>query len=153
MNHYQVRFKAKNGNSKWKFKNTDSDENNVNISGLIANTKYTFQVRGIFGDEEGPYGPANEDIETKKSSATALLKSAVLQSNTKCPPIYFLPVKENKNARNTSARTKQVTLGRYIILLITFCPMFHETFSVITRKKIVNTAYAFNRDTYDRLLW
>lgn len=113
MNHFQIRFKAKNGSSKWKFITTDSDENSVNILGLMAYTKYVFQVRGIFGDQEGPYGPANEDIETKKSPATALLDPANLQSNTKCPPIYVLPVKENKRAGNTTARTKQVTLGKF----------------------------------------
>lgn len=120
MDHYQIRFKAKNENLKWKFKNTDSDENNINISGLMAYTKYVFQVRGIFGDQEGPYGPANEDIETKQSSAIALLKSAVLQSKTNCPPIYLLPVQENKSARNTKARTKQVTLGKFNDFLIKF---------------------------------
>lgn len=116
--HYQIRFKAKNGNLKWKFTDTDSDENNVNISGLMAHTKYIFQVRGLFGEQEGPYGQANEDIETKKSSATTLLGFSFLQNNTDCPPKYLLPIQENKNARNSSARTRQLTLGRCTNFLI-----------------------------------
>lgn len=77
INHYQIRFKAKNGNLEWKFTDTDSDENNVNISGLMAHTKYIFQVGGIFGEQEGPYGPANEDIETKMSLATTFLDFSI----------------------------------------------------------------------------
>lgn len=75
--HYQIRFKAKNGNLKWKFTDTDSDENNINISGLMAHTKYIFQVGGIFGEQEVPYGPANEDIETKMSLATIFLDFSI----------------------------------------------------------------------------
>lgn len=78
----------------------------------MAHTKYIFQVRGIFGEQEGPYGPANEDIETKMSLATTFLDFSILENNTDCPPKYLLPVQENENARNTSARTRQLTLGR-----------------------------------------
>lgn len=116
--HYQIRFKAKNGNLKWKFTDTDLDENNVNISGLMAYTKYIFQVRGIFEEQEGPYGQANEDIETKKSLATTFLEFSILQNNTDYPPKYLLPIQENKNARNSSARTRQLTLGRCTNFLI-----------------------------------
>lgn len=82
----------------------------------MANTKYTFQVRGIFGDQEGPFGQSNEDIETKKSLATILLEFSELQSKTTNPSIYLLPVEENGKARNKSARTRQLILGRLIIL-------------------------------------
>lgn len=122
VDHYQIRFKVKNENLKWKFTETDSDENNINISGLMAYTKYIFQVRGIFGDQEGPYGSVNEDIETTKSLATTLLDFSFLQNSTNCPPIYLLPVQENENARNTSARTRQLTLGKFNIFLIQFIP-------------------------------
>lgn len=84
----------------------------MTITGLMAYTKYVFQVRGIFGDQEGPYGPVSEDIETTKSLATTLLDFSVLQSKTICPPVYLLPVQENANARNTTARTRMLTLGK-----------------------------------------
>lgn len=77
----------------------------MTITGLMAYTKYVFQVRGIFGYQEGPYGPVSEDIETTKSLATTLLDFSVLQSKTIIPPVYLLPVQENANARNTTART------------------------------------------------
>lgn len=105
---------------KWKITETDSDENNIIITGLMANKNYIFQVRGIFGDQEGPYGPVTEDIETTTSLATTLLGFSVLQNSTNCPPVYLLPVQENENARNTSARTRQLTLGKFNIFLIQF---------------------------------
>lgn len=43
----------------------------------MAHTKYIFQVGGIFGEQEGPYGPANEDIETKMSLATIFLDFSI----------------------------------------------------------------------------
>lgn len=81
-----------------------------------------FQVRGIFGDKdkEGPFGPVNENIITKKSLATVLLDFSQLQNNTCSPSIYSLPVEENRNARNKSARTRQIILGRLIIFFKTY---------------------------------
>lgn len=111
VNHYQVRYKTKNENAKWKSIETDSDENHITVSGLMANTEYIFQVRGIFGDQEGPFGLVNEKIKTKKSLATTLLGNSQLQSDDICPFKYLLPVTENKNARNKIARTRQLILG------------------------------------------
>lgn len=110
VNQYQVRYKTNRENAKWKSTETDSDENHI-VSGLMANTKYTFQVRGIFGDQEGPFGKINENIETTKSLATVLLDFSQLQNKTYSPSIYLLPVEENRNARNKSARTRQLILG------------------------------------------
>lgn len=122
VNQYQIRYKTNKENAKWKFIETDSDENHIIVSGLMANTKYTFQVRGIFGDQEGPFGQSNEDIETKKSLATILLEFSEHQSKTTNPSIYLLPVEENGKARNKSARTRQLILGRliffYLILIV-----------------------------------
>lgn len=78
----------------------------------MAETKYIFQVRGIFGDKEGPFGPLNDNIETNKSLASSLLKNSQRQNETKNPSIYLLPVKENENARNQDVRTRQLILGR-----------------------------------------
>ena len=44
----------------------------------MANTEYSFQIRGVFGDQEGQYGPINDDIRTKQSLATTLLDFTVL---------------------------------------------------------------------------
>lgn len=109
---YQIRYKTNKENSKWKFKDTVSNDNHITISGLMANTKYIFQVRGIFGDQEGPFGPVNDNIETKKSLASSLFDPSQPQNKTKSPTIQLLPVVENKNARNQDARTRQLILGR-----------------------------------------
>lgn len=85
----------------------------------MAITKYIFQVRGIFGDQEGPFGKINENIETTKSLATVLLDFSQLQNKTYSPSIYLLPVEENRNARNKSARTRQLILG----MLKAFSPL------------------------------
>lgn len=103
---------------KWKKTETDSDENNIMITGLMANENYIFQVRGIYGDQEGPYGAVSEDIYTKKSLATTLLEFSVLQRNTDCPRIYILPVEENKSARSTTARFRMFTLGKFKTIII-----------------------------------
>lgn len=114
---YQIRFKTETENAKWKFIETDSDKNHITITGLMANTKYIFQVRGMFGDQEGPFGPANESIETVKSLATALLDFSKIQDKTGNPKKYLLPMEENRNARTKSARTRQLILGRLITFL------------------------------------
>lgn len=111
---YQIRYKTKTENAKWKIIETDSDENHINITGLLANTKYIFQVRGIFGDQIGSFGPVNESVETMKSPATALLDLSI-QKKIGNPSIYLLPVQENKKARNISARTRQLVLGRLMM--------------------------------------
>lgn len=113
--HYQVRFKNKKENSKWKSIETDSDENTITISELMADTVYIFQVRGIYGDEEGPFSPITEEIKTQKSLATSLLGICILNNDTNCTPIYLLPVKENPLARNNSARTRQLVLGNFFL--------------------------------------
>lgn len=109
---YQIRYKTIEEHSKWKLTETDSNDNHITISGLMANTKYIFQVRGIFGDEEGPFGQVNDNIKTNKSLASLLVNSSQPQNKTKSPTIHLLPVVENENARNQDARTRQLILGR-----------------------------------------
>lgn len=114
--HYQVRYKTKTENSKWKSIETDSGENNIIISELMAKTVYIFQVRGIFGDEEGPFSPVSEAVETRESLATTLLSFCVPYNDDNCPPIYLLPVEENALARNNSAKTRQLVLGKFSLV-------------------------------------
>lgn len=102
----------------WNITKTDSDENNKMITGLMANENYIFQVRGIYGDQKGPYGAVSKDIYTKKSLATTLLEFSVLQRNTDSPRIYILPVEENKSARSTNARFRMFTLGKFKTIIL-----------------------------------
>lgn len=114
VDYYQIRYKRKNGDEKWKFAVTDADQSEIVITGLMANTKYVFQVRGVYQDQEGSYGPANDDIQTPESLATTLLKF----SNCICnrdPSIYQLLATELQDSRNTTAKTRKLVLGgRYL---------------------------------------
>nr|XP_022286825.1 uncharacterized protein LOC111099705 [Crassostrea virginica] len=111
VDYFHVRYKVKNGNSKWKIVDTKDDSNSIIIKEMMANTIYVFQVRGVFGDLEGTYGPVSEDIATPESTSAKLLKACKRIAKTK-PPRYRLPIKENKKARNSKARTKQMILGK-----------------------------------------
>lgn len=146
--HYQIRFKTKDGYIKWKITETDSDENNIMITGLMTNKNYLFQVRGIFGDQEGPYGPVSEDICTTKSLATTLLDFSVLQRNTECPPIYFLPVEENKSARSTTARIRMLTLGKLKTIVIIRQVYKFEKKNFHKVQKIIHILLNIYRETY-----
>lgn len=108
--YYQVRYKCSNKEEKWKFTETDSSQNFLVITGLMATTEYIFQVRGVFGDFEGPYSPVSENIATKESLATQLLGISTLLKKGD-PSIYLLPAEENIKARNEIAKTKQLIFG------------------------------------------
>lgn len=90
---------------------TKTEENYATIKGLLENTEYTFQIRGVFGDQEGPYGPVNDKIKTKKSLGTTMLDRCILQDDSQKPYKYKLPTVENKDARNENARSRQFILG------------------------------------------
>lgn len=70
VDYYQIRFKSKGGQEKWTIAETDADQNQTTISRLMANTVYVFQVRGVYQDQEGSYGPANDDVKTAESLTT-----------------------------------------------------------------------------------
>lgn len=115
---FQIRFKVKDENSKWKFSESNVAGNFTTITGLMADTEYVFQVCGLFKDQEGPYGPVSDSIKTKKSLATTLLEFCGEPKNSNTVPlIYQLPFEENINARNESARTRQLFLGIIYIFL------------------------------------
>lgn len=80
----------------------------------MANTKYVFQVRGVYQDQEGKYGLVSDDVSTTESLATYLLdfSTKVEEGN---PSKYQLWVEELKHSRNTQAKTKQVILGRFVL--------------------------------------
>lgn len=76
----------------------------------MTTTEYMFQVRGVFGDVEGPYSPVSDNIATKESWATQILGFCkLLQQGS--PSKYLLPAEENMKARNENARTKELIFG------------------------------------------
>lgn len=106
---FQVRYKQKT-DSKWKCVDTEDNSNWITIKELKGDKLYAFQVRGKFDDSEGPYGQKSDDITTPASSSAGMIKSCIC-INTTPPKIYRIPLEENKNARNSTARTKQLILG------------------------------------------
>lgn len=83
----------------------------------MANTKYVFQVRSVYQDQEGQYGPESNDVLTAESASTSLLNSSKQVSNG-IPPKYQLFVEELENSRNINAKTKQIVVGKF---LLRFC--------------------------------
>lgn len=90
---------------------TDSKQNEVTIHGLTANTAYVFQVRAVFEDQEGRYGPQSDDVITSESLATKLLKNSILVKNGN-PTIYRLLAQELESSRNSSAKTRKLEFGK-----------------------------------------
>lgn len=69
---------------------------------MKADTGYVFQVRGGFQDQEGYYGPANDNIRTAESFATYLLRFSINVASGN-PRKYQLMAQEMKPSRNRSA--------------------------------------------------
>lgn len=115
IDYYQIRYKTKDGKDKWKFAKTDTDQSKITITGLMANTKYVFQVRSVYEDQEGQYGPESNDVLTAESILTSLMDSSKKVSNGD-PPTYRLLTEELRNSRNIAAKTKQLILGKVFIL-------------------------------------
>lgn len=107
----------------------------------MANTKYVFQVRGVYQDQEGKYGLVSDDVSTTESLATYLLEFSkeVCKGN---PSKYQLLVEELKHSRNTEAKTKQVILGRFVF---EFCIRFLYFISILYFKKNVQYKSAHYR--------
>lgn len=137
VDYYQIRYRTKDGKDKWKFAKTDTDQSKITINGLMANTKYVFQVRTVYQDQEGQYGPQSNDVLTAESPSTSLLdfSEQVRDGN---PAIYQLLVKELRHSRNVDAKTKQLILGKVFIpnlfILISFSHLLKkQNFSIICK--------------------
>lgn len=130
VDNYQVRFKLNNVDSKWKFADTSIEENFATIQGLMAYSEYVFQVRTVYEEQEGPYGPISDVIKTHKSSATTFMEFCVCLDSSN-PPKYLLPTEENLSARNKTARTRQLVLGNIYIFCYAFLPQTFSRFRII----------------------
>ena len=75
--HYQMRYKRKEEQENWKFVQTDQDENVVLITGLMSDPGYIFQVRGVYENQQGCFGPENPALKTSKSLGSSLLKYSI----------------------------------------------------------------------------
>lgn len=107
---YEIRYRKKSEENNWKTAKTDGNQNQITITGLISETTYVFQVRGVFKDKKGEYSFENHDVQTLKSLATHLVNHSreVTPGN---PALRQLLAKELENTRNEMAKTKKVILG------------------------------------------
>jgi hypothetical protein len=115
VDYYQIRFKREKTDDQWKCCNTDDSTNKSIVCGLMPDTSYVFQVRSVANDIEGDYSEPTDAINTTKSLGMKMLEYSTKIPNTD-PTIYRLMVKENRNTRNTEAKTRQLTLGKHIFL-------------------------------------
>ena len=83
------------------------------IEGLHAETSYVFRVRvvNVFSGVEGKFSIESDSITTGKSQALGMKQLSTLIYE-KPIAIYALPVTELKDARNTKAKTRKLTLGK-----------------------------------------
>ena len=111
VDYFRIRYQQRDNKSKWKFTETNDDSNNTTIIGLMPDTVHVFQVQGVFDDIDGQYGPISDDITTLVSPSAEMLKmSNYIEGQN--PKIYRIPMKENNNASNNTARTKQLISGK-----------------------------------------
>lgn len=82
----------------------------------MSKTDYTFKVRGVFKDVEGPYSPVSDNITTTESVATHLMKFCTVLKKGH-PSKYLLPAEENIKSRNEVARTRQLVFGRLLLII------------------------------------
>lgn len=93
---------------------TDGKQNNITISGLMANTNYVFQVRAVFEDQEGGYGPQSDDVSTLTSLGIEWLDFSLLVKKGN-PFIYRPLTQESKFSRNPTAKTRKLELGKLFL--------------------------------------
>ena len=116
--YYQIRYKE--GENRWTFYSESPERETATIGNLQANTTYVFQVRAVISDEEGPYSPESDKVQTKTSLASRLLEFTTKVKDGQ-PAKHQLHSTENKAARNERAKTRKFELGiRINILLYAF---------------------------------
>ena len=85
------------------------------LTDLKANTRFSFQVRVVHEDGEGPYGPESDVVTTSSSPATRIVEFAPVTRNGKpSPNVHALPITENKQGRNIAAKTKKFEIGKSV---------------------------------------
>ena len=108
---YQIRYRDVDGNGKWNFYKGEYDTTAAILTDLKADANFKFQVRVVHDDCDGPFGPESDIVTTPCKPATKIapLASVVRPGN---PTIYKLPLIEVLKARNYTARTRKLEIGR-----------------------------------------
>lgn len=97
------------------------DSSRAVITGLKSRTAYCFKVRIINAREgkEYPFSLESKTFDTPESPGLQMrYQSTVVKLGN--PDIYRLPAKENIAARNETAKSKKLSLGKSILILIIY---------------------------------
>jgi hypothetical protein len=109
---YQIMYKE-GQNGMWVYCKSNTATAMYTIEGLHAETSYVFRVRvvNVISGVEGKFSIESDSITTGKSQALGMKQLSTLIYE-KPIALYALPVTELKDARNTKAKTRKLTLGK-----------------------------------------
>lgn len=97
------------------------DSSRAVITGLKSRTSYCFRVRIINAREgtEYPFSSESKQFDTPESPGLPMryLSTLVELGN---PEKYRLPAKENIAARNETAKSKKLSIGKSVLILIIY---------------------------------
>ena len=97
---YQINYKELENDRKWKLYDEKFRAAPAELDDLPSNTVVVFRVRVIHEEYEGPYSEESNEIRTPVSAACQILqKSAILVKGNLSPPVYTLPMKEERHER------------------------------------------------------
>lgn len=115
--HYDIRYRMA-GDDKWNVTSTKNDNNETyNVTGLKGSSKYEFQIRAVYEDFEGPYGPTSDHIETETTLARKIKHIATIKPgilNDGQPEIYSVPITLDPDSVNPKAKFRRCIFGNYI---------------------------------------
>ncbi|XP_053386663.1 uncharacterized protein LOC128550842 [Mercenaria mercenaria] len=109
---YQLSFKfTDDPSSKWKPYVQEFKTNKATLTDLKSNTPFTFRVRVLFDEEEGPYSPPSDRVQTKQTPAIRIKDFAVVVEKNKVPETRSLPITQVRESRNSEAMTQKFEFG------------------------------------------
>ncbi|WAQ96193.1 hypothetical protein MAR_028883 [Mya arenaria] len=116
--YFQISYKELNREGKWRVYHGEYTASTVKLENLKSNARFVFRVRVISIDEEWPYSPLSDEIQTETSPASRIVEFSVLltdeehrNDNNWSPDVYALPLTEVKEARNALAKTRKFEVG------------------------------------------
>lgn len=116
---YQIQYKQVSDGRWITHESTVShDSSTAVITGLKSRTSYRFRVR-ITNAREGKeylFSSESEQIDTPESPGLPMRYQSTLVKFGN-PEIYRLPTKENIAARNETAKSKKMYLGKAVLIL------------------------------------
>lgn len=120
---YQIRIKEVKEGGRWTLHPEQSTRCSVTFSNLKSDSSYVFQVRMVNDDEECMYSEISDPVVTIQSAAHHLLdfmtevqssNEGEVQSSNEGICLKQIPLEENIEARNETAKTRRLTIGTFL---------------------------------------